>query len=198
MSANCFNTLSCLRPITICTIYASNNTANDMRQRLTDAMTLIMNQATDMGLHGVVLKHRDIFYFASRKRWNIPWNWSRQLIFFSISLQSLHRTVSKLVPVVTQASRHEEVWGSGSIAPHILWPRQYTEFSGQLHDPAALPQGKSPWYPLDRRLGGLQSQSGCGGGEENSQPLPGLEPPIIQPAAQRYTIELHGAKFTSN
>jgi len=26
--------------------------------------------------------------------------------------------------------------------------------SGQLHDPAALPQGKSPWYPLDRRLGG--------------------------------------------
>jgi len=26
--------------------------------------------------------------------------------------------------------------------------------SGQLHTPAALPQGKSPWYPLDRRLGG--------------------------------------------
>jgi hypothetical protein len=22
------------------------------------------------------------------------------------------------------------------------------------------PRGKSPWYPLDRRLGGLQSQSG--------------------------------------
>jgi hypothetical protein len=22
------------------------------------------------------------------------------------------------------------------------------------------PQGRSPWYPLDRRLGGLQSQSG--------------------------------------
>jgi hypothetical protein len=28
--------------------------------------------------------------------------------------------------------------------------------SGQLHSPAALPQGKSPWYPLDRRLGGHQ------------------------------------------
>jgi hypothetical protein len=26
--------------------------------------------------------------------------------------------------------------------------------SGQLHAPAALPPGKEPWYPLDRRLGG--------------------------------------------
>jgi hypothetical protein len=28
------------------------------------------------------------------------------------------------------------------------------EVSFQLHDPAALPQGKGPSYPLDRRLGG--------------------------------------------
>jgi hypothetical protein len=35
--------------------------------------------------------------------------------------------------------------------------------SGQLHAPAALPQGKSPWYPLDRRLGGPQNRSGRGG-----------------------------------
>jgi hypothetical protein len=39
------------------------------------------------------------------------------------------------------------------------------------------PQGKSPRYPLDRRVGGPQSRSGCGGEENNSQPLPGLEPP---------------------
>jgi hypothetical protein len=39
-------------------------------------------------------------------------------------------------------------------------------------------------------MGGLQSQSGSGGDEKNSQPLPGLEPPIIQPVAQRYTAEL--------
>jgi hypothetical protein len=39
------------------------------------------------------------------------------------------------------------------------------------------PQGKSPWYPLDRRLGGNQSQSGCGGEEINSHLLSGLEPP---------------------
>jgi hypothetical protein len=33
------------------------------------------------------------------------------------------------------------------------------------------PQGKSPWYPLDRRLGGPQSRSGSGGEEKNSQTL---------------------------
>jgi hypothetical protein len=37
------------------------------------------------------------------------------------------------------------------------------------------PQGKSPWYPLDRGLGGPQSRSGRGGEEKNSQPLPGIE-----------------------
>jgi hypothetical protein len=39
-------------------------------------------------------------------------------------------------------------------------------------------------------LAGPQSQSGRGGEEKNSQPLPGLEPPIIQPVAQFYTAEL--------
>jgi len=37
------------------------------------------------------------------------------------------------------------------------------------------PQGKSPWYPLDRRLGGLQSRFRRGGEEKNSQPWPGIE-----------------------
>jgi hypothetical protein len=50
------------------------------------------------------------------------------------------------------------------------------EVSDQLHAPAALPQGKSPSYPLDRRLGGPQSRSGRGGEEKNSQPPPGIEP----------------------
>jgi hypothetical protein len=49
------------------------------------------------------------------------------------------------------------------------------EVNGQIHAPAALPQGKSPWYPLDRRLGGLQSRSGRGGEKKNSQPPPGIE-----------------------
>jgi hypothetical protein len=51
-------------------------------------------------------------------------------------------------------------------------------------------QGKSPWYPLYRRLGGPQSRSGRGGEEKNSLSLPGLEPSIIQLVAQRCTTEL--------
>jgi hypothetical protein len=66
------------------------------------------------------------------------------------------------------------------------------EVTGQLYDPGRFnPQGKSPWYTLDRRLGGPQSRSGRSGGEEkNSQSLPGLELPIIELIAQRYTAEL--------
>jgi len=40
--------------------------------------------------------------------------------------------------------------------------------SGQLHILATL----TPWYPLDRRQGGSQSQSGHGGEEIKSQPAP--------------------------
>jgi len=43
------------------------------------------------------------------------------------------------------------------------------EVSGQLHTLAALPQGRSPWYPVDRRVGEPQSHSGYGGEEKNSQ-----------------------------
>jgi hypothetical protein len=80
-------------------------------------------------------------------------------------------------------------WGSGGIDSRILdlgtrwrWVVSFT------------PQGKSPWYLLDRRLGGSQSRSGRSGEEKNSEPLPGLEPPIIQPVAQCYTTELSNAE----
>jgi hypothetical protein len=43
------------------------------------------------------------------------------------------------------------------------WPRPF------------YPQGKSPWQPLDRRVGGPQSRSGPGSEEKNFQPLPRLE-----------------------
>jgi hypothetical protein len=65
------------------------------------------------------------------------------------------------------------------------------EVSGQLHLPAASPhQEKSLRYYLDRRLRGPQSRSGRGRKEKNSQPLPGLEHPIIEPVVQCYTAEL--------
>jgi hypothetical protein len=64
------------------------------------------------------------------------------------------------------------------------------EVSGQLHAAAAYLRGKSPCYPLERRLGGPQRRCGRGGEEKNSQSLLGLEPPIMQPVAQRYTTAL--------
>jgi hypothetical protein len=42
------------------------------------------------------------------------------------------------------------------------------EMSGLLRAPAASPQGKTLWYPFDRRLGGPQSRSGQSGGEEKN------------------------------
>jgi hypothetical protein len=39
--------------------------------------------------------------------------------------------------------------------------------SGQLYAPAALPPRKTPWYLLERRLGGPQGRSGRGGEEKN-------------------------------
>jgi hypothetical protein len=73
------------------------------------------------------------------------------------------------------------------------------EVSGQLHAPAALPQGKSPWYPFDR-LGGPQSRSGRGGEEKNSQPPPEIEPynsdrPTRGPAL--YGLSYHGCVCVS-
>jgi hypothetical protein len=52
------------------------------------------------------------------------------------------------------------------------------------------PRRFTPWYPLDRRLGGPQSRSGRGVKEKNSQPPPresNPRTPIVQPVAQRYT-----------
>jgi hypothetical protein len=79
--------------------------------------------------------------------------------------------------------------GNGGIVPRILDFGTRCEWSAS-RPPPFYSQGKSPCYPLDRRLGGPQSRSGSGGIEKNSQPLPGLEPPIIQPVAQRYTTVL--------
>jgi hypothetical protein len=86
------------------------------------------------------------------------------------------------------APRSEGILGSGGIVPRIL--DLDTRWRCQLHNPAASPPGKSPWYPLNRRLDGSQSRSGRSGEEKNSHPLSELEPSIIQPVAQRYTTEL--------
>jgi hypothetical protein len=80
--------------------------------------------------------------------------------------------------------------GSGGMAQRILdlgtrWGWVVRFISRQFYL-----QRKSPSNSLDRRLGGPQSWSGCGGEEKNSQLPPELEPPIIQAVAQRCATEL--------
>jgi hypothetical protein len=80
--------------------------------------------------------------------------------------------------------------GSGGIAPRILDLGTRWRWVANFTSRPLYPQGKSPCYPLHRRLGSFQNRSGHGGEEKNPQPLPGLEPPTFQPVAQRYTTEL--------
>jgi hypothetical protein len=81
-------------------------------------------------------------------------------------------------------------WGSGGIALRILDFRTRWRWVVSFTLGPLYPKGKSPLYPLDRRLGGHQSRPERGGEKKNSRHLPGLEPPILQPVAQRYNTEL--------
>jgi hypothetical protein len=44
-------------------------------------------------------------------------------------------------------------WGSGGIAPLILWPQHLMEVSGQFHAPATLPPEKEPLVPTEQEAG---------------------------------------------
>jgi hypothetical protein len=88
------------------------------------------------------------------------------------------------------APRHGGVLGSGSIAPCILYLGTRWRWVVSFTPWPLYPQGKSRWYSLDMRLGGSQSRSGRGCEEKNYKSQPGLDPPIIQPAAQPCTPEV--------
>jgi hypothetical protein len=105
--------------------------------------------------------------------------WVRNLFYHSI-------VNVKLSPWLNWALRHEDILGSGGIAPRILDIGAGWRWVVAFMPLPLYPQGKSPWYPLDRRLCGPQSRFGHGGEEKNFQPLPGLEHPIIQPVALSY------------
>jgi hypothetical protein len=67
-------------------------------------------------------------------------------------------------------------WGSGGIVPCILYAGTRWNWVVSFTPRPLYPKGKSPWYPLDRRLDGPQSHSGHSGGEEkNFQPPPRIE-----------------------
>jgi hypothetical protein len=68
-------------------------------------------------------------------------------------------------------------WENGGIASHILDLGTRWRWVASFMPCLLYPCCKSPWYPLDRRLGGPQSQSGCSGKEKTpTLPLLGIEP----------------------
>jgi hypothetical protein len=86
------------------------------------------------------------------------------------------RHMVKLSLCLTKYYNHEGVLGSGGTAPRILDLGTKWRWVVSFTPRPLYPQGKNPWYPLDRRLGGPQNRSGRGGEEKTSQPPPGIEP----------------------
>jgi hypothetical protein len=73
------------------------------------------------------------------------------------------------------SKRHDDVWGSEDIVPPFL----ISALDGGEWSASRLARftsgERSPWYALDKRLGGPHSRSGrCG--EDINLPLPGIEP----------------------
>jgi hypothetical protein len=95
----------------------------------------------------------------------------------------------KFSPFLTHSAlRHEGVWGSGCIDPHFLDLGTSWRWVVSLTPQPLYPRGKSPRYPLDRRLGGPQSQSGKFEEEKILDPTGTRTPsPVVQPIASRYT-----------
>jgi hypothetical protein len=85
---------------------------------------------------------------------------------------------------------HKLISESQGIAPRILDLGTRRRWVVSFTPRPLYPQGKSPWYPSDRRLGGPQSRSGRGGEEKNSEPPPGLEPSSLCCETQRHS-QLH-------
>jgi hypothetical protein len=59
-------------------------------------------------------------------------------------------------------------------------------------------RGKSPWYPLARRLSGLQSRFGSDREKKNPQPPPGINPRTLIAQPQLYDEELHNLLSSPN
>jgi hypothetical protein len=102
--------------------------------------------------------------------------------------RSTHFSKTCCRPLITSKFLASELPFHGWKSPEIAWGVISIEFcvrfgkSGSLEphynvrhtvqiSPLLYPQGKSPWYPLDRSPGGPQSHSGCGG-EEKKFPAP--------------------------
>jgi hypothetical protein len=75
---------------------------------------------------------------------------------------------------------------SGGIAPIFLTSALDAGEWSATRRCSFTPQGRSPQYPLDRRLGGPRSRSGRRGEEKNLAPA-GNRNRAVQPVASRCT-----------
>jgi len=75
----------------------------------------------------------------------------------------------KTSSVLIQAVRYDDLWESEGIVPRLNLNIRWKWVVSFTHWPL-YPCGKSTQYPLNRRLDGPQSQSGCNAEEKNSLP----------------------------
>jgi hypothetical protein len=81
------------------------------------------------------------------------------------------------------ALRHEDVWGSGCMDPHILDLGTSCRWAVSFTSRPLYPWGESPRYPLDRWwLGGPHNQPGRHGEEKNIAPT-GSRTPTPRPSS---------------
>jgi hypothetical protein len=90
--------------------------------------------------------------------------------------------------LTNSALRHEGVWGSGYIDPYFLDLGTSWRWVVSFTPRPLYPRGKSPRYPLDRRLGGPESVWTTWR-RENSWPNRDSNSysSVVQPVASRYT-----------
>jgi hypothetical protein len=99
----------------------------------------------------------------------------------------------KLSLCLTKHHAMKAYWGRGGIASRIIDLGTRWRWVVSFTPRPLYPQGKLPWYPLDRRLDEPQNRSGHGGEEKNSQPPTGnrtLEPKSSSPAPSAIPTEL--------
>jgi hypothetical protein len=129
------------------------------------------NRSTEAFITTYTALHNSVYINCFR----VQWEKKKKAQIFTSSRNSANSAVKVKVELSLYLTKHHAMKmyrGSGGIAPRILdldtgwrWVVSFT--------PRPLyPQGKSLWYPSDRRLGGPQSRSGRGGEEKKSQPPP--------------------------
>jgi hypothetical protein len=122
-----------------------------------------------MDLLSKLWQFREIDRFVLEHRWHShPGSTNSFVCSFLTSENQLQEKAKLSLCLTNYALRHEGVWGSGCIDPHILdvgtsWRWVVSFIPRQIY-----PWRNSPRYPLDRRQGGPHKRSGRRGEQKIS------------------------------